>query len=317
MADKKESIGRSILKSLWIVIPLSVIAAIVTIIAFAGSFYIQLEDYERGVVFNFGTVSDKVLQPGPSYKVPYDIRKVVVVDVVNDRKLQIGFSESQSGDKTHNEQEALTLTKYGNLVDLEMEVNYNINNPIKFVINVEDPELTVRQSSESALRMIVGRRNIDEVLTENKADITDQIQEKLQSILDSYDIGIHITRVLFVKAVNPSQVIQAFEDVENAKQDSAKAFLDAQRYANQKLPQARGIAQREIENAKGFAAALIATAKGDSSQFSQILSQYTKYKDVTRKRMYLETMEEILPKAKKIIIDDETKSTNIFPLGKL
>ncbi|MBF0432773.1 MAG: FtsH protease activity modulator HflK [Fibrobacteria bacterium] len=298
--------------------PIFIVAGGLLVMAyFWKSFYVQIESYERGIVMQFGHLSSKVLMPGPNFRFPYPIQKIFKVDVVNDRKLYIGFKEALNGERIHNEREALTLTKFGNLVDLEMEVNYYISDPAKYVLKVEDPDVTVKQSAESAMRMIVGRHSIDEVLTESKRFIVEEIFERLQQVLDSYEVGVTVRRVQFVKAVNPSLVIEAFEDVENAKQDSGKAYLDAQRYNNQKVPEARGNAGKQIEDAKGYAESILAKARGDSARFVQLLDKYTKYKKVTRKRLYLETMEEVLPKVKKIIVDKETNTANFLPLGKL
>lgn len=296
---------------------LVIAGVIVALLYFWKSFYVQIESYERGVVLQLGHLTGKTLLPGAHYRLPYPIQDVYKVDIVNDRRLQIGFTATQSGERVHNEREALTLTKYGNLVDLEMEVNYFISDPAKYVLNVDNPDETVKQSAESAMRMIVGKHSIDDVLTERKRFIVDEIHEKLQENLDTYEIGVSIRRVQFVKAVNPSQVIEAFEDVENAKQDSGKAFLDAQRYANQQLPEAQGKAKRQIEEAKGYAESLVARAQGDSARFTQLLDKYQKYKTVTKKRLYLETLDEVLPRIKKIIVDDKASTTNLLPLGKL
>jgi membrane protease subunit HflK len=290
---------------------------LIVLIYFWKSFYVQVESYEKGVVLKLGHLSTKILQPGPNWRLPYPLHDVHKIDVVNDRKLQIGFSESRKGGRVHREREALTLTKFGNLVDIEMEVNYFISDPAKYVLMVKTPDLSVKQTAESVMRLIVGQYSIDDILTEKKSDIVQEIYNKMQEILDSYNIGIGIRRVQFIKVVNPSNVIEAFEDVENAKQDSAKAYLDAERYSNQKLPEARGNAKKQIEEAKGYAQSLVARAQGDSARFTQLLVKYQKHKSVTRKRLYLETVDQVLPGIKKIIVDEKVKTTNLLPLGKL
>ncbi len=299
-------------------LPIALVAIIVGLgLYFWKSFYIQLEDYERGVVLQAGTYRGKILTPGWHFRLPFPIEKVYIVDVISDKKINIGFKEDEIGQKIHLEREALTLTKYGNLVDLEMVVNYFISDPAQYLLEVDDPDLAMRQISESAMRMVVGLYTIDDALTERKREIVDEIQKKIQSLVEEYKLGIKVRRVQFVKAVNPRQVIEAFEDVENAKQDSGKAYLDAQRYANQKLPEAKGNARKQIEEAKGYAESVVARAQGDSARFTQILDKYTKYKKVTRKRLYLETMDEVLPKINKIIVDPNSNSANILPLKKL
>jgi membrane protease subunit HflK len=300
------------------ILPIIITAGVlILLIYFWKSFYVQIESYERGIVLNLGHLSSRILLPGAHWRLPYPFHDIYKVDVVNDRMLQIGFAETTDGQKIHKEREALTLTKHGNLVDIEMEVNYYISDASKYILKVEEPDLTVKQSAESTMRTIVGQYTIDDALTEKKRDIVRVIHEKLQQILDTYDIGVTIRRVQFVKTVNPSQVIEAFEDVENAKQDSGKMYLDAQKYANQKLPEARGNAKKQIEEAKGYAESLVARARGDSARFSQLLEKYRNHREVTRKRLYLETMEAVLPKIKKIIVDDKTKTTNLLPLGKM
>ncbi|MFC1584816.1 FtsH protease activity modulator HflK [Fibrobacterota bacterium] len=299
-------------------LPIVLTAGIVILLVyFWKSFYVQVESYERGVILQLGHLSSRILLPGAHWRLPYPFHDIHKVDVVNDRKLEIGFTTSLGKERVHKEREALTLTRFGNLVDLEMEVNYFISDPAKYILKVDDPDVTVRQSAESAMRMVVGRHPIDDALTEKKRFIVNEIHELLQGILDKYEVGITVRRVQFVKAVNPSQVIEAFEDVENAKQDSGKAFLDAQKYANQKLPEARGNAKKQIQEAKGYSESLVARAKGDSARFSQLLDKYQQFKAVTRKRLYLETMEMVLPKVKKIIVDENARTTNLLPLGKI
>jgi len=290
--------------------------ALIVAVYFWKSFYIQVESYEQAVVFQFGHAKEIPLQAGWHFRLPYPIQKIYTIDVEKDRKLEIGFTQADNGKRVHNEREALTLTRYGNLVDLEMEVNYNISDPIKYVVNDANPDLSVKHISESVLRIVVGKHSIDDVLTEKKRMINAEIHEEVQKLVEKYDLGIDINRVQFVKAVNPAQIVKAFEDVENAKQDSAKMFLDAQRYANQVLPKARGDATRQIEEAKGYAQSLITRAQGDSARFTQLLVKYQKSKAVTRKRLYLETIEAVLPKVKKFIVG-QTNTTNLLPLGKL
>lgn len=290
---------------------------VLVLVYFWKSFYVQIESNQRGVVLQLGSLKSRPLGPGAHFRLPYPIQDIYKVDVVNDRKLYIGFTEGSNGQKRHLEREALTLTRFGNLVELEMEVNYFISDPGKYLLRMEDPDLTVKQAAEWAMRSVVGLFTISDVLTEKKRDIVEQIQIRLQEVLNSYNIGIQVRRVQFVKAVNPASVLEAFESVENAKQDSGKAYLEAERYANQQLPQARGQARKQLEEAKAFAESIIATAKGDSSRFSQLLAKYQKYPKVTRKRLYLETMQNVLPGVKKIIVDEHTGSLNLLPLKKL
>ncbi len=292
------------------------VGAVIILVLFWKSFYIQLEDYERGVVFKLGKFTGSILGPGAHGRLPYPLYKIHKVDVQRDHKLQIGFKTTEKGERVHLEREALTLTRYGNLVELEMEVNYHIEDPAAYVINVDNPDLAVKQAAESGMRMVVGLYTIDDILTGEKRRIVDEIKENIQGILASYGTGITINRVQFIKAVNPKKVLKAFENVENAKQDSGKAFLDAQRYSNQKLPEAEGQAQRQIEEAKAYAATVIARAQGDSIRFVSLLGEYQKHKKVTRKRLYLEAMEEVLPRVKKIIVDGKSGTSNILPLGR-
>jgi len=313
MAGQPNDISNEIKKA----IPaLLIVGILAVLIYFWKSFYIQLEDYEKALVLRLGSLSERQLHPGPNWRLPYPIEDIYVVDVVNDKKLQIGFRESASGEKSHIEGEALTLTRFGNLVDLEMEINYYVSNPADYLLKAVDPDNSIRQIAESAMRMVVGLHTIDETLTEKKREIVEEIKKKAQTLIDSYELGVIVRRVQFVKAVNPAKVMDAFQDVENAKQDSGKAYLDAQKYANQIIPEARGNAQKTIEKAKGYATSITARAEGDSTRFSLLLDKYLKYKTVTRKRLYLETMDEVLPKVKKVIVDPSSNTSNFLPLKK-
>jgi len=207
----------------------------------------------------------------------------------------------------------LMLTGDENIVDAEMIVQYKIKDPEAYSFNFIQPELTVREASEASLRTVVGRHNIDEALTSGKFMIQEETKALVQSILDKYKTGIIVVAVQLQDVSPPQQVIAAFKDVASAKEDKNKMVNQAEGYRNDIIPKARGEAQAMIREAEGYKKARIARAEGDVAKFSAVLKEYRKAKGVTETRMYLETIEEILPNKEKIIVPD-AKSGNLINL---
>ena len=196
------------------------------------------------------------------------------------------------------------LTGDENIVDAELIIQYKIKDAVSYLFNFVEPELTVREAAEASLRTIIGSHRIDEALTSGKFVIQEETKELLQSILDKYDTGILVVAVQLQDVSPPKQVISAFKDVASAKEDKNRMINQAEGYRNDVIPKARGEAQAMIREAEGFKEARIKRAEGDVAKYNAMLVEYKKAKDVTRKRMYLETMEEILPNIKKYIVPD-------------
>jgi len=267
---------------------------------------------EVGVVQTFGKYS-RSSQSGLNYHFPYPIETVKTPKVTEVKRIEIGFRSVGKNQYQTVERESLMLTGDENIVDAEMIVQYKIKDPEAYLFNFIKPELTVREASEASLRTVVGRHNIDEALTSGKFMIQEETKELVQSILDKYKTGILVVAVQLQDVSPPQQVIAAFKDVASAKEDKNKMINQAEGYRNDIIPKARGEAQSMIREAEGYKKARIARAEGDVAKFSAVLKEYRKAKGVTETRMYLETMEEILPKIEKIIIPD-AKSGNLINL---
>ncbi|MBC8345280.1 MAG: FtsH protease activity modulator HflK [Candidatus Marinimicrobia bacterium] len=267
---------------------------------------------EVGVVQTFGKYS-RAAQSGLNYHFPYPIETVKTPKVTEVKRIEIGFRSVGKNQYQTVERESLMLTGDENIVDAEMIVQYKIKDPVAYSFNFIQPELTVREASEASLRTVVGRHNIDEALTSGKFMIQEETKELVQSILDKYETGILVVAAQLQDVSPPQQVIAAFKDVASAKEDKNKMVNQAEGYRNDLIPKARGEAQSMIREAEGYKKARIARAEGDVAKFSAVLKEYRKAKGVTETRMYLETIEEILPNREKIIVPD-AKSGNLINL---
>jgi len=267
---------------------------------------------EVGVVQTFGKYS-RAAQSGLNYHFPYPIETVKTPKVTEVKRIEIGFRSIGKNQYQTVERESLMLTGDENIVDAEMIVQYKIKDPEAYSFNFIQPELTVREASEASLRTVVGRHNIDEALTSGKFMIQEETKELVQSILDKYKTGIIVVAVQLQDVSPPQQVIAAFKDVASAKEDKNKMVNQAEGYRNDLIPKARGEGQSMIREAEGYKKARIARAEGDVAKFSAVLKEYRKAKGVTETRMYLETIEEILPNKEKIIVPD-AKSGNLINL---
>ncbi len=258
---------------------------------------------EVGVVQTFGKYS-RAAQSGLNYHFPFPIEKVQTPKVTEVKRIEIGFRTVGKNQYQTVERESLMLTGDENIVDAEMIVQYRIKDPVAYLFNIIKPEITVREASEASLRTVVGRHNIDEALTSGKFMIQEETKTLVQSILDKYESGILVVAVQLQDVSPPKEVIASFKDVASAKEDKNRMINQAEGYRNDIIPKARGEAQAEIREAEGYKKARIARSEGDVAKFSAVLKEYRKAKGVTETRMYLETVEEILPNREKIIVPD-------------
>jgi len=267
---------------------------------------------EVGVVRTFGEYT-RVAQSGLNYHFPYPIEQVNTPAVTEVKRIEIGFRTLRNGQYRSVEKESLMLTGDENIVDAEMIVQYKIKDPVAYLFNIMAPELTVRAAAEASLRTVVGRNKIDETLTTGKFKIQEETKSQLQAILDKYESGIHVVAVQLQDVSPPKEVIGAFKDVASAKEDKNRMINQAEGYRNDVIPKARGEAEAMIRDAEGFREARIKRSEGDAEKFTTILKEYRKAKNITRKRLYLETMEKVLPGIEKIIVPDKD-SGNILNL---
>jgi membrane protease subunit HflK len=233
------------------------------------------------------------------------------------KRIEIGFRSLGSGQFRTIAKESNMLTGDENIVDAELIIQYKIKDPEAYLFNFVQPALTVREAAEASLRTVVGRHGIDEVLTAGKFVIQEETKELLQSILDKYNTGILVVAAQLQDVSPPKPVIAAFKDVASAKEDKNRMINQAEGYRNDIIPKARGEAQAMIREAEGFMEARVKRAEGDVANFRAVLKEYRKAKAVTRTRLYLEAMENILPNVQKYIIPDgkDGNLLNLLNLG--
>ena len=256
---------------------------------------------EVGVVQTFGKHT-RVTQSGLNYHLPYPIETVQTPKVTEVKRVEIGFRTMGNNQYRTIEKESLMLTGDENIVDAELIVQYKIKDAASYLFNFVEPVLTVREAAEASLRTVIGKHKIDEALTSGKFLIQEETKDLLQSILDKYGSGVLVVAVQLQDVSPPKQVRAAFKDVASAKEDKNRMINQAEGYRNDVIPKARGEAQAMISEAEGFREARVSRAEGEVAKFNAMLVEYKKAKVVTRKRLYLETMEEILPNINKYII---------------
>ena len=281
---------------------LPLLGAALALWLFTGTYMVGPD--EIGVVRTFGKYT-RVAQSGLNYHFPYPIEQVNTPAVTEVKRIEIGFRTLRNGQYRSVEKESLMLTGDENIVDAEMIVQYKIKDPVKYLFRIVEPELTVREAAEASLRTVVGRNKIDETLTTGKFKIQEETKIQLQLILDKYNSGIHVVAVQLQDVSPPKEVIGAFKDVASAKEDKNRMVNQAEGYRNNVIPKARGEAEAMIRDAEGFKQARIKRSEGDAAKFTTILKEYRKAKSITQKRLYLETMERVLPNIEKIIIPDK------------
>ena len=296
---------------------LGLIVAVALFIWLVTGFYI-VNQGERGVVLRFGKQSE-ITEAGLRWHLPFPLEKVEKVNVEKVSNIEIGYRSNQrSGGKTKVPKEALMLTEDENIIDIEFAVQYKIKNAADYLFNVRDVETTIGQATESAVREVVGKSTLDFALTEGRDQVSRSSRELLQAILDRYKTGVHIVTVETQKAQPPDEVKPAFDDAVKAREDEQRLKNEAEAYANDVIPRARGGAARLLQEAEGYKASVIARADGDARRFSQIANEYVKAPNVTRERMYLETMEHVLSNTTKIFVDQKAGNNLIYlPLDKL
>jgi membrane protease subunit HflK len=278
--------------------------AIAAIIAFY-AFTFSVDPDELGVVMLFGKPV-RTEPPGLHFRLPYPIEEVRLPKVTRQNIIEIGMrsSELTRGVRPVPE-ESLTLTGDENIVDINFVVFWRIKDAQKYLFNIQRPDITVKEVAESAMRDIVGQSNIQPLLTSERQKTEQAVHKLMQNVLDSYGAGVSIDQVQLQKVDPPSQVIDAFRDVQAARADKERLQNEAGSYANKVVPEARGEAERILQAARAYKEQAVAEATGQSARFIQIYEQYKKAPEVTRTRMYLETMERVLGGTDKIILDSK------------
>lgn len=292
-----------------------ILLIIIAFIFFTGLYTVDPE--EVGVIQRFGKY-DRTTEPGLHFKIPFGIEELTKVKVKHVYKGEYGFRTLKSGVKTQYSNadysnESLMLTGDLNIANVEWIVQFRIKDPIKFLFNVRGIEENIRDISESTMRLIVGNHSVDEVIVLSRKDVAYKAQQKIQERLDRYGTGIEVTTVNLQNVNPPDPVKPAFNDVNSAKQEQEKFVNQAWEKYNNIIPEARGKAKQILEEAEGYALKRTNRARGDANRFISLYEEYRRAKSVTKRRMYLETMSEILPKMDKIYIVDEDQK-NVLPL---
>jgi len=279
-------------------------------------FYI-VDEGTRGVETRFGAYS-ATTQPGLNWRFPSPIDKVEIVDVQNVQVIEVGYRSGGRQGAGSVPREALMLTKDENIVDVRLAVQYQVKDAKNYVFNLLNPTATLKQVTESAERGVIGHSDMDFVLTEGRSEIVAEIQAEIQKVMDTYESGILITTVNLQDAQPPEQVQGAFEDAIKAREDEQRYINEAEAYSNEVVPVARGAASRKTQEAEAYKESIIAKATGDVSRFSQLLTEYKKAPEVTRQRMYLESMENVLSNTSTVMVDVKGSNNMLYlPLDKL
>jgi len=292
--------------------PIGLVLLILFFIWLASGLYRVLPD-EQGIVLRFGKYV-KTTQPGLNYHLPIPIETVQTPKVTKVNRIDIGFrAEKDSGFATGGgvadiPQESLMLTGDENIVNVDFSVFWVIKDARKFLFEIQDPEETIKAAAETAMREIIARSRIQPVLTEGRGAIEIETQNIMQTILDAYNSGVQVTQVQTQKADPPDQVIDAFRDVQAARADMERAKNEAEAYANDVIPRARGEAAKIMQAAEAYKQKVVAASEGEASRFLSIYKEYAKAKEVTQERMYLETMEKVLADIDKVIIEKNAGS---------
>lgn len=292
---------------------LGLIVAIVATLWLASGVYI-VDASEKAVVLQFGKFKEEVGN-GLQWRLPYPIQTHEIVNVTQLRTVEVGFRGNEAAQELR---EALMLTDDENIINIQFAVQYTISNPQDFLFNNRNAEDSVKQSAETSMREVVGRRKMNSVLYEDRAAVANEVETLMQSILDRYKTGIRVNRVALQNTQPPKQVQAAFNDAVEAGQDLERQRNEGQAYANDVLGKIQGLVSRLQAEAEGYKMRVVSQAEGDASRFKQVMAEYAKAPEVTRNRMYLDTMQDIFSNTTKIMVDTHGNGNLLYlPLDKL
>jgi membrane protease subunit HflK len=290
-------------------LPGSLIFLLVVVMAAIAAFYVftfRVNPDELGVVMRFGKVSRQE-PPGLHFRMPYPIDEVRLPKVTRQNIIEIGMRAGGAARSVRAVlEESLMLTGDENIVDINFVVFWRIKDAQRYLFNIQNPEITVKEVAESSMREVVGQSNIQPLLTGARQKTEQAVQKLMQDVLDHYGAGITVDQVQLQKVDPPTQVIDAFRDVQAARADQERLQNEAGSYASRLIPEARGDAERILQGARAYKEQTVAEANGQTARFLKVYDEYKKAPDVTRKRMYLETMERVLGGTDKIILDSRS-----------
>lgn len=298
---------------------LSIIAAAITAIWLFSGFYV-VDEGEQALVVRFGKYERTALT-GLNYHIPNPIEHIIIEKVDTLRKEEIGFRTVPGNNSTNNSstisQESLMLTGDENIVDINFIVQWRISNLKDYIFNIYNPRETVRSVSESAMREIIGVTPIDKAIQDGRFEVEQETKNLVQNILNSYNSGIEITTIKLLRADPPAEVIDAFRDVQTARTEKEKEINRASAFHNEVIPQARGDAAKIILEGEAYKSSVVQKAEGEARRFELIYNQYKNAKEVTKKRLYLESMEAILQGMDKVIVDNKNGVVPYLPLNQM
>ena len=282
----------------------------IVLVWLASGFY-QVQPNEEAIVLRFGAYNDTTT-PGLHYHLPYPIESIKKVNITQERSINLGVQEAREiGKNVFTESHMLTGDE--NIVDINLTIVWRVENAKDYVFNMQNPDQTVRVAAQSVLREIVGQSQMMPIISGDRGMVEDETKEELQKVLDEFGAGIRIVRVKLQKADPPKQVVDAFNEVQRAKADMERFKNEAEAYRNEILPKSRGEAAQRLRNAEAYKQAVVSKAKGEAERFLSVYDAYKNGKDVTVKRLYLETMETVLQNSDKVIIDSGAKGSNVIP----
>lgn len=296
---------------------LGFIAAGAVLLWGASGFYI-VDEGNNGVETRFGKYIGTT-QSGLNWHLPAPIERVDLVNIKQNRSIEVGYRSGGTEQVTGSvPNEALMLTKDENIVEVRLNVQYQVKDAKDFIFNIVNPTATLKQVTESVQRGVVGSSNMDYVLTEGRSDIVAQIKKEIQEVMDGYKSGIYITSVNLQDAQAPEQVQNAFADAIRAREDEQRLINEAEAYSNEVVPKARGAAARKMQEAEGYKEQVIAQAEGETNRFAKLLAEYKKAPEITRKRLYIESMEAVLSETNTVMVDVKGGNNMLYlPLDKM
>jgi len=287
---------------------LLLVLPLAALVLWAVSGFFTVEPAEKGLIKRFGKYV-RTVEPGLNYHAPYPIESVIKVNVNRTNRLEIG------GNSGLNNEETMMLTQDENIADIKFVVQYRVRNPQEYAFRVFNPEKAVADAATSAMREVIGRNTIDDALTNKRLAIQEDTMQTLQAMLDKYQIGIMVQNIELQDVHVPSEVSQAFRDVTSAKEDSVRSINEATGYSNEVLPQAEGQAFAIEAEARAYAARRLNLAQGEAARFTALVTEYKKSPDVTRRRLLLEAMDQVMPGAEKVLLSGDLGQSILPHLG--
>jgi modulator of FtsH protease HflK len=298
---------------------MGIIAASVLVLWMLSGFYI-IDEGVQGVETQFGKYT-RTTDSGLNWHLPAPIEHVEKINVQQQRYIEVGYRSGGTGTAQGAvavPKEALMLTKDENYIDVQLAVQYQVKDAKALLFNLVNPEATLKHVTESALRGVIGGSNMDFVLTEGRSEVVAQAKKEIQEVMDAYNSGVQVTSVNLQDAQPPEQVQNAFEDAIKAREDQQRFINEAQAYANDVVPKARGAAARKLQEAEGYKEQVIAQAEGETNRFTKLVTEYKKAPEVTRKRLYLEAMETVMSETNAVMIDVKGGNNMMYlPLDKM